>query len=51
MIIALLSDFDRLTPAQRATVDHWIIDDDERAPPPTIAAQDQWDNDNEEIGR
>lgn len=30
MTSALLSDFDRLTPTQRATVEHWIIDDLDR---------------------
>lgn len=29
-MIAYLSDFDRLTPSQRATVTHWIIDDPDR---------------------
>lgn len=33
MISALLSDFDNLTPAQRSTVDHWIIDDPDRVGP------------------
>lgn len=32
MISALLSDFDRLTTSQRATVTHWIIDDPDRLP-------------------
>lgn len=30
MTHAYLSDFDRLTPAQRASVEHWIIDDPDR---------------------
>lgn len=30
MPVAYLSDFDRLTPSQRATVTHWIIDDPDR---------------------
>lgn len=30
MTRAYLSDFDRLTPSQRATVTHWIIDDPDR---------------------
>lgn len=34
MISALLSDFDRLTPNQRATVEHWIIDDPDRLEAP-----------------
>lgn len=27
---AYLSDYDRLSPSQRATIDHWIIDDPDR---------------------
>lgn len=30
MTTALLSNFDRLSPSQRAKVDHWIIDDPNR---------------------
>lgn len=30
MTTAYLSDFPRLTPSQRASVDHWIIDDPDR---------------------
>lgn len=30
MAKAYLSDFDRLSPSQRATVTHWIIDDPDR---------------------
>lgn len=30
MITAYLSDFPRLTPSQRTSVDHWIIDDPDR---------------------
>lgn len=51
MITALLSDFDRLTNAQRATVDHWIIDDPDRPPPSTSTEDWLWDKLNEEIGR
>lgn len=31
MPVAYLSDFDRLTPSQRSTVTHWIIDDPDRS--------------------
>lgn len=30
MTTAYLSDFDRLSPSQRSTVTHWIIDDPDR---------------------
>lgn len=30
MITAYLSDFDHLTPSQRSTITHWIIDDPDR---------------------
>lgn len=51
MISALLSEFDRLTPAQRALVDHWIIDDPDRLPPSSLEEQDRKDRANEEVGR
>lgn len=41
MTCAYLSDFGRLTPIQRASVDHWIIDDPDnpstREPQPSTA--------------
>lgn len=36
MTSALLSDFDRLSPIQRALVDHWIIDDPDRPSTSTL---------------
>jgi hypothetical protein len=50
MISALLSDFDRLTPSQRATVTHWIIDDPDQLPKPSLQDDLVWDKENEEIG-
>ena len=51
MISALLSDFDKLTPEQRATVDHWIIDDPDKLPPPSDEEQYIKDILNEEQGQ
>ncbi len=51
MTTALLSDFDRLTPAQRALVTHWIIDDPDRLPKPSAQDDFVWDHENEEVGR
>jgi hypothetical protein len=39
MTRAYLSDFDHLTPAQRATVTHWIIDDPDRGGEKTYSTQ------------
>lgn len=51
MISAYLSEFDKLTPEQRATVDHWIIDDPDQLPLLNIDEQYVQDQLNEEAGR
>lgn len=51
MTTALLSIFDSLTPSQRLLITHWIIDDPDQLPKPSLQDDLVWDKENEEQGR